>query len=115
MYVDPVDQPPTYTTQVPYTFRYGLWRSLPAATYTTPELTAFSTAGCNHIVYAWADAGRRVAEDDEFNNVTSTTVFVGVHGVADAFEPDNSCDTSRWVTSTQGSFLRPIRSGRGRR
>ena len=48
--------------------------------------------------------GQKIAEDDESNNIPSATVCVGIQGVADAYEPDNTCGTSRWVTNTQGLF-----------
>ena len=42
----------------------------PATMVTTPAPHVFTTTGCNHVVYAWADAGQTVAEDNESNNVT---------------------------------------------
>ena len=68
LYIDPADQPPTYTTKVTYPFIWGT--SLPAGGYFANSRThVFTTTGCNHVVYAWADAGQKIAEDNEFNNV----------------------------------------------
>ena len=105
LYIDPADQPPTYTT------RHTTQAGAPLRAYGTINdwyglyrTHVFTTTGCNHVVYAWADRGERVLEDNEFNNVASATICVGVQGVADSYEPDNTCGASRWVTSTQGLF-----------
>ena len=102
VYVDPSDDPPISSTK--QTTRSGA--PLPAGgSYSIAFSWTFTVGtGCGHHIYAWVDRDGWVAESDETNNVVSSTVCVGVQGVADAFEPDDTCGTARWITNTQGLF-----------
>jgi len=102
VYLDPIDRPPITTTT--YTYRYGAG---PLAAGGSSSFTrsndpnlSFATAGCNHVIYAWADKANTVAETVETNNVYSQTVCVGVTCQPDSFEADNTCAAARWLTNT---------------
>ena len=102
VYLDPIDRPPTSVTT--YTYRYGAGPLEPGGSTSysrsnDPKLT-FATAGCNHVIYAWADKTNTVAETLETNNILSQTVCVGVTCQPDSFEIDNTCAAARWLTNT---------------
>ena len=99
LFVNPVDQPPTETT--PYTAQtlYGL--SLPAGgvfTYTRTGHT-FSADGI-YPIYAWVDRQNSLAEEDDFNNLSSTSITVGTQ--IPTYEPDDSCAQAKEI-ATDGS------------
>jgi hypothetical protein len=101
VYLDPVDRPPTQSTA--YTWRYGAGPLAAGGSGSNLRSgLSFATAGCDHVIYAWADKTNTVAETIESNNVFSQTVCVGVTCQPDAFEPDNVCSAARWFTNTIG-------------
>ncbi len=100
IYIDPVDRPPSGST--PRTAMWGLDTLNAGQTSVFNRTKAFTTVGCDHAVYVWTDHGNTVSEDNEGNNVLSTTVCVGVTGTADSYEPDGTCGTARWITNTAG-------------
>ena len=98
LYIDPSQNPPTTTT--PSTTYMGWFLGLnPGATfswsYTDYE---FSTAGCNHTVYAWVDRNNTVTEDDENNNLLNVNLCVG-SGAVDSYEPDNTCEQAAAIAT----------------
>lgn len=103
VYLDPIDRPPTLTTTYTYRFGAGPLAAGGSSSFTRsndPNLS-FATAGCQHVIYAWADKTDLVAETVETNNVYSQTVCVGVTCQPDAFETDNTCAAANWLTNTQ--------------
>jgi hypothetical protein len=100
IYIDPVDRPPTSGTAK--TAMWGIDTLNAGASSTWFRTKEFTSTGCDHVVYAWADHGNKVSEDIETNNVVSTTVCVGVTGAADIYEPDDTCGAARWITNTVG-------------
>ena len=104
VYLDPAARPPTSTTL--QTYQYGAFLLGPggsaSVTRSNDPNLAFATAGCNHVIYAWADKTNLVAETVETNNVLSQTVCVGVTCQPDTYEPDNTCEAATWLTNTLG-------------
>ncbi|MBN1640902.1 MAG: pre-peptidase C-terminal domain-containing protein [Anaerolineae bacterium] len=99
IYVDPVDQPPVEGT--PYTRWENNTYLAPGAffqlTRSDPKYV-FTTTGCDHVIYVWADATDVEAESDETNNLLALPVCVGVTCDPDSYEEDNSCAAARWLT-----------------
>lgn len=105
VYADPADRPPEADTA--HTFRYNNLPLGPGdhSAYTRagdPDL-AFHTAGCDHVLYVWADKEGLVPETDEGNNLLELPVCVGVSCEADAYEEDDTCEAARWLTDTLGT------------
>jgi hypothetical protein len=104
VYLNPADRPPNESTA--HTFRYnnlpmGPGEDLIYTRSQDPNLS-FSTASCDHVIYAWADKTDLLAESVETNNVLSRTVCVGVTCEADAYEEDDACADAGWITNTVG-------------
>ena len=69
LYVDPVDRPPTTTTPYSLTQLYAV--TFPPGATGQVELPGyvFTQAGCDHVIYAWADPREGIPESDENNNM----------------------------------------------
>ena len=104
IYLDPVDEPPNENT--PHTYRYNNFPIGPGGTFqytrSQDESFSFSTTGCEHVIYLWADKTNLISETVETNNVLSQTVCVGVECQPDAYEEDDTCSSARWITNTVG-------------
>jgi hypothetical protein len=101
VYLDPVDDPPNESTAETY-FYYNFPMS-PGGTFSHARSDDYNlTAGCDHVVYVWADKDDTVSESVESNNVFSQTVCVGIECEADAYEVDDDCASARWITNTVG-------------
>ncbi len=82
----------------------------------------FTTAGCDHSIYAWVDRDNQVGEDDEDNNVSSISLCVGMTPTPtptptptatptatatptpapcqpDSYEPDPTCGAAQTITT----------------
>ncbi|MEM7132215.1 MAG: pre-peptidase C-terminal domain-containing protein [Chloroflexota bacterium] len=97
LYVDPVDNPPTATTQeVARTRSIGL---LPGDTFSFTR-TGHDFTKDNPVIIAWADRDNEVAESNEDNNLQTE----GDDGSDDApppdsYEDDNDCANANPITS----------------
>ena len=100
VYIDPIDRPPNADT--PRTAFWGIDTLAAGAGTQLARTKVFTSTGCDHVAYAWADHELAVSEDNEANNVLSTTICVGVTGTADTYEPDGTCGMARWITNTAG-------------
>jgi hypothetical protein len=107
LYVDPADRPPT-----PSTPGYpSCISTLPLGTYYSfSRKHTFTTADCDHVVYAWVDRDNTVSEVSESNNLVSETICVGVQCTEDIYEDNDTCDAARWIAEgvTQTHSLCPV-------
>ncbi|MFN8474916.1 MAG: pre-peptidase C-terminal domain-containing protein [Anaerolineae bacterium] len=122
LYVDPPASPEPNTPDTSLTFIFGL-NAGQSFTWTYRGYT-FNSPGCGHIIYAWVDRDNDVPEDNETNNLTSTSSCIGTTPTPtvpvsptpsltptptptatprsctpDIYEPDQSCGAARPITT----------------
>jgi hypothetical protein len=111
LYIDPPVEPPTNT--ISETNTVAMFVTRPPETTDLVEFAGytFTTTGCQHVVYAWADPREGIPESDETNNLRAIHVCVdpaqGGEG-QDNYEPDTECSSSVPLIDTTG--LPQIRS-----
>ena len=107
LYIDPTDQPPTTTTTEDNTL--ASFVRMPAGSSASIEFSnyTFTTPGCQHVVYAWADPRQGIPESDETNNLRAINVCVDpaqtTQPGADSYEPDNPCSATIPSIPTDGT------------
>ncbi|MFO7632930.1 MAG: CARDB domain-containing protein, partial [Caldilinea sp.] len=110
-YQNPADRPPTQATATSYFS--GVPSLPPGGSFQFDRGVTFTSAGCDHIVYAWVDRDQVVADADRSNNLVGLPVCVGVQCEVDAFESDDNSDNAGWLmvgASQQRSFCRNTNS-----
>ena len=107
LYIDPAKQPPTTTTVEDNTV--ASFVRMPAGSSASIEFSnyTFTTPGCQHVVYAWADPRQGISESDETNNLRVINVCVDPDQTAqpgaDTYEPDNPCSATVPSIPTDGT------------
>ena len=106
LFVNPVDQPPVEGT--PYTSQFFYGTSLPAGGEFIYTRTGhvFSADGV-YPIYAWADPQNLIAEEDDFNNLSSQRITVGT-GDSGNFEPDDSCTQAQLIPTDGSQHMREL-------
>ena len=109
LYIDPLNQPPTMSTQWTY--------PIPINTLFPPGWTqswmktnyVFTTPGL-HVLYAWTDRENIVVESNETNNLARLEITVSgpPQCEVDSYENDNTCGSAPVVPTDGAHYLHTL-------